>query len=377
MPSAREYDRGILRGILDYAHIHGPWIFYEEPPNYLHPPSRTQRINHMRKWKADGLITHQDLQKEIRALRLPTITMIATHRLSAGKYQVICDNRNIGRMAADHLLGLGLRQFAFCGLKGMEWSAERCAGFTQRIRESASPAHVYAHPGGRSGESWYTEEKHLGNWLKALPKPIGLMACNDDRARMVAEICRINSIRVPDEIAIIGVDNDEHVCRRATPSLSSVAISNERSGYELAAMLDRLMSGKKVPERLVVTKPAHVVTRQSTDLIASSDTHIVKALRYIRTNRNRVIHVSDVAESAGLSRRVLQDRFRSAMNRTVLEEICNVRIQAICSLLTETNLSIAEIAESVGYTAEAHIARFFSRRTGMTPLEYRRKYRQP
>lgn len=376
LPSGREHDRGLLRGIIEFAHLRGPWIFYEEPPAYLSSPGTAQRLAHIQRWKADGMIALQDRQKEIEALRLPTVTIVGSQRLPANQYQVMSDNENIGKMAASHLLGLGLRQFAYCGLEKMEWSADRAKGFIREIDRAGLPTSVYSRsPGKHSGEHWYTEEMELGNWLKALPKPIGLMACNDDLARMIAEICRINNLRVPDDIAIIGVDNDEHVCRRATPPLSSIALATESAGFEVAAMLNELMAGRKPANRCILVKPTSVVTRQSTDLIAADDPNIVKALRFIKSNANRVIKVSDVAEAAGLSRRVLQDRFADIMHRTVLDEIHRTRIEHICRLLTETNLSIFEIAEAIGYPADAHIARFFSRQTGMTPYEYRRKHK--
>ncbi len=376
IPSAREYDRGVLRGIVEYAHIHGPWTFYEEPPAYLNPPGQKQRLVRMKGWRADGLIALQEREEEIRNLRLPSVVMVSTHHLPGNRCQLLTDNAGVGNMAADHLRGLGLRQFAYCGLDGMEWAAERCTHFCRNLAANGFEVEVYKPRHPRSGESWYTEEARLGDWLAALPKPAGLMACNDDRARMIAEVCRTRRIRVPDDIAILGVDNDDHVCNRATPPLSSVAMATERAGYETAALLDSLMARKLAGGRTILVRPTHVVTRQSTDLIAISDPAVVRAVRFIRDNRTTVIGVKNVAAASGVSRRVLQDRFRRATGRTVLESIHRARIESICRLLAETNLPMSEIASTIGYDEDAHIARFFSRRTGMTPGQYRRKYRK-
>ena len=232
--------------------------------------------------------------------------------------------------------------------------------------------HLYAPPSSRASESWFTESACLGAWLEQLPKPIGLMACNDDRARMVADVCRTRAIRVPDDIAILGVDNDEHVCLRTTPALSSLALATERAGYDAAALLDRLLSGKKVDSRVIVTRPVGVVPRQSTDLIASNDPNVVKAVRFIREQSKRVVQVPDVAAAAGLSRRVLQERFKRSMGNTVLEAIHASRIQNLRFLLAETTMPVAAIAAACGYETDTHLARFFTRHTGMTPSAYRR-----
>ncbi len=376
IPSGREYERGVLRGIIEYAHIHGPWIFYEEPPPYLSESQFKQRLAHMRAWKADGVIAHQSRAEEVKDLKLPTVIMCSTTHLSSKTCQLRNDNEAIGRMAADHFLSLGFKHLAYCGLHGMEWSSLRAKAFAQRAAKAGVKTNLYKPFTPRPGESWYIEEKYLGDWLAALPKPIGLMACNDDRARMVAEICRLRDIRVPDDVCIIGVDNDEHVCNRAHPPLSSVALATERAGYEAAALLDNIISGRRVDNKVILARPLQVIARQSTDLIAINDTNLVKALRYIRENSNRIIQVRDVVAVAGLSRRILQDRFRDTLGRTLLDEIHQSRINCISRMLADTDLSMSAIASAIGYESDTHLARFFSRRTGMTPSEYRRLHRK-
>jgi LacI family transcriptional regulator len=376
IPSGREYERGVLRGIIEYAHIHGPWIFYEEPPPYLSESHFKQRLAHMQSWKADGVIAHQSRAQDVKDLRLPTVIMCSTHHLPAKTCQLRNDNDAIGRMAADHFLSLGFKHLAYCGLQSMEWSSLRAKAFSHQAKKGGVATTLYQPFTPRPGESWYLEEQHLGDWLAALPKPIGLMACNDDRARMVAEICRLRSIRVPDDISIIGVDNDEHVCNRSHPPLSSVALATERAGYEAASLLDRIISGNEVSSKTILARPVHVVSRQSTDLIAINDAQLVKALRFIREKSNRIIQVRDVVTVAGLSRRILQDRFRDTLGRTILEEIHLSRIQSISHMLADTDLAISAIAAAIGYESDTHLARFFSRCTRMTPTEYRRLHRK-
>ena len=373
--SAREYDRGVLRGIVEYAQIHGPWIFYEEPPSYLKPPGAAQRLEHMRNWKADGIIAPQTRAAELAALHLPSVLLCGVSHPSDRVHQVRSGNDAIGRMAAEYFQGLGVKHLAYCGLSGMEWSAIRGEAFRRCATEAGLPTELYGPAAGGSGDSWFTEQARLGIWLTRLPKPAGLLACNDDRARMVSDICRARGLRVPDDIAILGVDNDPHVCTRATPALSSVSLATERAGYDAAALLGQLIAGRRPKNRVIIAQPVRVVERQSTDLVASDDANVVKAVRFIRENVNQVIRVRDVAKTAGLSRRVLQNRFLKVMGRTVLDAIHQSRIENLKRLLMETDLTISAIAAATGYDSDSHLSRFFTRRIKATPSAYRRRQR--
>jgi LacI family transcriptional regulator len=201
------------------------------------------------------------------------------------------------------------------------------------------------------------------------------MACNDDVARTLADICHMDHIQVPDQIAILGVDNDEHLCLSASPPLSSIALATERAGYETAALLMRLIVNPEMRPENVVVQSTHVITRQSTDVLTLEDPNIARALRFIRTNASRGIQVPELARIAGLSKRVMQDRFREYLKRTPLEEIHRCRAAHMAKLLIETNLTVSEIAEASGFSFDSHFARFFSKHSGMTPLAYRRTHR--
>lgn len=375
IPTAREFDRGLRRGIVAYAHAHGPWVFYEESPAYVQTLTARQRLRNMRKWKVRGAIVLQSRFGDAKSLRVPTVVSIETQRLHSSYYQVVCANLEIGRLGAQSLAALGLRHFAYCGLEGLEFSDNRCAGFVQGVREAGYLAAVYSSPSKNLGESWYTEERQLGRWLSALPKPVGLMACNDDRARMVTEICRTKGFRIPDEVAILGVDNDEQVCRSANPPLSSITLATERGGYDAAALLESLMNGRSPRSRVITVLPTHIVQRQSTDVLAIEEPAMVRAVRFVRQNSNQNLRVADIAAAAGLSRRTLQDRFKMHLACTPMNEIHRCRADHVARLLTETNMTVAEIAAACGFEVDAHLARFFSRQTGMTPLAYRRKNR--
>lgn len=377
IPSGREFDRGLRRGIVRYAQAHGPWIFHEEEPGYLRGISRRQRLRNFAAWNASGAIGHQKRLAEVTSLSIPMVAVIETRKLGKDANQICCANLEIGKTAAETLVALGLRHFAFCGLRGLEFSEGRQLGFVKAIEKAGHRAEVYGSNSRNLAQSWYMEERQLSRWLLGLPKPIGLAACNDDLGRRITELCRTHNILVPDEIAVLGVDNDEQVCNSANPPLSSIALATERAGYEAAALLASLMQEAKQCARTVLVQPSHVVSRRSTDMLAIEDPVLVKALRFIRDHSSRNISVVDVMDSCGLSRRSLQDRFQQRLGRTPMEEIHRCRIARVARLLVETNMTVREIAALAGFEMDAHVARFFARHTGMTPLEYRRRKQLP
>jgi LacI family transcriptional regulator len=377
IPAVQEYDRALRRGIIDYAERHGPWTFHEDAPDYLGSLTSRQRLRNMRRWNANGILVGYGRWAEIKSLRLPAVVAMGTRRLDENHFQIVTADRDIGQMGASSFLGLGLRHFAYCGLEGLKFSDDRSVGFIQKLRDAGYSVDLYSSAIRNPCDYWYAETRQLARWLSGLPRPTGLMACNDDRARMLVEICRTQNIHVPDEIAILGVDNDEQVCKSASPPLSSIALTAEKAGYEAAALLASMMSGKNPASRVVTVSPTHVVCRQSTDILAIQDLTMVRALRFIRDNSNRNLQVADLAKAVGLSRRALQDRFKCFLGRTPMQEIHRCRAERIARLLVETNMTVGQIGEISGFEVEAHVARFFSSQTGMTPLAYRQKNRIP
>jgi LacI family transcriptional regulator, galactose operon repressor len=208
-----------------------------------------------------------------------------------------------------------------------------------------------------------------------LPKPVGLMACNDDRGRGVLEACRLAGVRVPEDVAVIGVDNDELFCELADPPLSSVALNTEHGGYRTAHLLDQLMQQKiRTPQRLIV-EPTEVVARRSTDVKAFDGREVVTALSFIHRNRARDFTVNDVAHAVGVSRRNLEVKFRKSVGRTILTEIQRIRLDHAKRMLRETDLSIPQIAESSGYNSASYLTQVFRKETGASPVKYRASFR--
>jgi LacI family transcriptional regulator len=244
--------------------------------------------------------------------------------------------------------------------------------FQQRVEKAGFDIRVYEQPKSKSRRAWQNEQSILSDWLKSLPKPVGIMACNDDRGQHVTEVCKTAGLKVPDEVAVIGVDNDELVCDLTEPPLSSLALNVEKGGYEAAELLDHLMSGKKITTDSIIVEPTQVVGRQSTDVLAIEDRLVSEALQFIRNNAKRTIQVADVVAVARVSRRSLEQRFRKILGRSINHEIRRVRVEQVARILIETNKSIGQIALDLGYPGVDHIARYFRAEKGISPAAYRK-----
>ena len=368
--SSRFSGRSLLRGIANYARDHGPWTFIWEPGGLETARSRLKNLD------ADGIILRDvEGMEHVLECGLPAVIVGHSRHEVPGVANVTTDSEAIGILAAEHLLNRGFRQFAYCGVEGSPWSVLRGDSFARRLQRDGFETHFHPPPPVKRWRSVRPAEgRLLAEWVTGLPKPLGVMAGNDDRGEQVIEACKMAGIRVPDDVAIVGADNDDLVCDLSDPPLSSVAIGFERAGYECAGVLDGLMRGDKRGQRQISVLATHVVTRRSTDIVAVDDPQLAAALRFIRDHARDVVSVPDVARAAGLSRRVLERRFRSALRRSALAEIRRVRVAQICRLLVETSLSVSEIARALGYQGSEHLARYFRSERHIPPLAYRKRF---
>jgi LacI family transcriptional regulator len=371
---SRGYERDLLRGIWQYANLKGPWIFVRKSPYYQRFSGlRSDNPRELAACQANGIISHfcPNIAR-IARLGLPMVVVPGMENL-AGMVNLVNDDQAIGRLAADHLHEMGLRQFAYVGFDRLHWSLTRRDGFCARLAALGHRAECHLVPFHPTRALAGQRARDLVRWLRRLPKPVGLMAANDEFALSISDLCRIHKLQVPDQVALVGVDNDEVICELSNPPLTSVAVSAQRAGFEAAALLDRMMRGRRA-ERVVMARPSHVVRRQSTDVTAVADAEVAGALRFIRDNARRVIQVADVARAVSLSRRTLADRFRQHLGRTIGDEINRRRVEEITRLLATTSRSVAQIAEDIGYFSDRHIARYFRRQTGLTPRAYRQRH---
>lgn len=364
--SARAAGRALLCGIARYAQHHGPWSFYWEAGGLERVCGSLDTLD------ADGIIMRdtEGLEK-LRARGLPTVVVGHRHKEVPGLANVVTGSADIGRLAAEHLLSCGVRHFAFCGYSNCSWSEMRCEMFKHVVSLARFDCAEFTIKSEGGGSPWQDQRQAIANWLYTLPRPMGLMACNDDLGHEVIAAAKLAGLSVPDDVAVIGVDNDEVVCGLTDPPLSSVAVNFERAGYEAAHVLAGLMRQETAPARIIVN-PTHIVPRRSTSVLAVEDEHLAKALRFIRDRVQDSPSVEAVARSAGISRRALEKRFRETLGRSVLDEIRRVRTDQIAQLLVETELPVAQIAERLGFADVQHIARYFRSAKSMSPLAYRK-----
>jgi LacI family transcriptional regulator len=364
--TSSSYGRGLLRGIARYARLHGPWAFFLEPggQDEVPPP--------LRDWGVDGVITLFRTRSQARRLlatRLPVVDLDFTIP-GLVPWGVCNDEVGVARMAAEHLLSRGLRHFAFVG--GTEpadslWELKRRDAFKEEIGRAGFETRVYPWP----ALPWGREQKRLARWLGGLPRPNGILASHDPRARHLLEAARLAGLRIPDDLAVIGVDNDETLCELSTPSISSVALDTESIGYEGAALLHALLRGRRTPKKMVLVPPLGVVARKSTDLLAMADPAVVEAVRFMDANLGRPIRISDVLAAGRLSRKTLEVRFRRSLGRTPHEELQRRRLDRVKSLLRQTDWPLKQIARAAGFTYVEHLHQMFRQHTGMTPSRFR------
>jgi LacI family transcriptional regulator len=371
--SSRASGRAMLCGIANYAHHHGPWSFFWEPGDLEMGWTKLRAV------EADGIIL-RDTEKVEEVLECGLPAVVVGHRQTEiqGLVNVVTDSPAVGRFGAEHLLACGFKHFAFCGyartqIENTAWSEIRRDHFSTRIQEAGFNRPPYFEL-SLGAKDWSKDRRALAEWLKSLPKPVGLMACNDDCSQRVMEACKEADLSVPDKVGVIGADNDEVICGLTNPPMSSVEINFERAGYEAAYALDGLMRHSNAVPRRITAVATQVVSRRSTDFVAAEDSHLAKALQFIRDHARRGVSVDEVAQVSGLSRRALERRFRKLMGRSILGEIRRVRTDQIARLLSETDLPVAQIADLLGFEDVQHIARYFRSDKKVSPMAYRKAH---
>lgn len=372
--TSNSYARGILRGIHEYARTRHGWTLYLTEHG-RHEIDQSFAGN----WKFDGVIARietDQMARIIKAMNVPTVDVSAA-RLIEGIPWVETDDEAITRLALDHLRDCGLQNFAFFGDPFYNWSIWRQHAFERILgHPDIIKSQIFNLPSRKEPRvRWWTQREAIRTWLESLPKPVGIFACYDACGQQLLEICRYYDFMVPEDIAIVGVDNDELLCEITTPSMSSIIPNSFRTGAYAAEILDRMMRGEKLSGRKHSIEPLGVRKRVSTDVLTVGDRHVADAIAFIRKNAHKNIRVEDVLAIVPLSRRVFEARFRKALNRTPHQEILRVRTNAVRELLLETDMSLSEISEVLGIEHPEYLSVFFKKETGLTPREYRDQVR--
>lgn len=365
--------RDILCGIARYLRAHGPWSIYHEPRSL--EESVPPWLLH---WQGDGIIAriqNRPIAEAVIAAGLPVVDVLGlVPGLPVPLVHV--DDRAIARLGAEHLVERGFRHFGFCAVEGANWSDARQAGFEAIVREAGFDCSVCRLPPDTRGlANWEAQQDLLTDWVRSLPRPVGVMVCNDPRGQLVLEAARRAGAVVPEQVAVIGVDNDEPLCEISSPPLSSIRPDHERVGYEGAALLDQMLRGEPAPPEPVYVPPAALITRLSTDVLAIDDPNVATAVRFIREHACDGIGIDDVVAHIPLSRSTLQRRFRKVLGRTVHEEILRIRLRRVHELLVDSDLSLESVADKAGFAHRQYLGEIFKARTGYTLAQYRARSR--
>jgi LacI family transcriptional regulator len=373
--AARPYDRKIISGVARYVKEHGSeWSMYVEED----PLGKLPDLHH---WQGDGILANFDdrrVAEAVRGLKVPVVGIGGGYGWYNPALHIpyfTTDNVAIARLAVDHFVERGFRHLAFYGCPRTRinrWSEERAEAFRHWAGEAGVSCDVFT---GRYGTArrWVELQRSLTKWLRTLEKPTGLMAANDVRARHVLEACRALELRVPEDVAVIGVDNDEMMCDLTDPPLSSVEQGAWRVGHQAAALLDGWMNGKNPDKWQFVVKPEGVMARRSTDFWTIDDPDVAEAVRFLRERACRHIQICDVAKHVGVSPSTLKNRFRAALGRTIHAELQRLRLDRAKQLLADTDLPLKQVATQTGFRYIQYLTRVFRQHVGQTPGEYRKQ----
>jgi len=366
--TSNAYARDLLYGIRSYVREHSSWSIY------LTEHGRGDTLPEwIQKWEGDGIIArveNQTIAKTLLKTGLPIVDV--SFGLERSPFpRVATDSNAASRLAVEHFRERGFKHFGYCGDARYHWSNMRRRHFSEHLRIAGLGCDSFEEEKTQTPVSWERTIEHLARWVRQLPKPVGIFTCYDIRGQQVLEACRRIGAQVPDEVAVIGVHNDELLCDLCDPPLSSVIPNARRAGYEAAAMLARMMRGEKLSPQVVLLEPVGIATRQSTDVIALTDARIGQAVRFIRQHFGDRITVDDILRHVPMSRTVFERRFKQMLHCTPHEHILRVRINHVKNLLTTTDLTLSVISERAGFENSAYLSVAFKRATGISPGVYR------
>ncbi len=371
--TSNRYGRDLLYGVRDWIRAGDRWAI-----RFSEQSRRAPLPGWLPDWKGDGIIARVDSQEIAEALRhtaLPVVD-VSAERFASEFPRVSVDNSAVARLAAEHLLGKGFKRFAYFGDPQFLWAGERGEEFARVLAAHGHGCDAFSPPRAaakRPGSD--AEIRAMANWLARRPKPLGVFACYDGRAQQVLEACQLVGCAVPEDVAVLGVDNDDLLCELCTPPLTSVQPNARRTGYEAAAMLARMMRGERLTTQTRYVEPVRVVERQSTDMVSVSDARVAVALRYIREHAGDGIDVSDVLRAVPMSRTLLERKFKSLLGHSPHQMIVQQKMERAKQLLVESEVSIKVVAELAGFDNASYLSVAFRRETGESPYAYRQKHR--
>ena len=368
----------LLAGLVDYSRQKEQWIIRRMPPEYKAQIGIPGVIRVAKEWDVNAVIGQFEPTDDIGLFAENGIVAIAQDykKKFTAIPNITADYLGTGRMAARFFIERGFRNFGFFGMNDVCWSDERCEGFRREVEAAGFGDTFYSYRMQEIDMVWYYQRNRLREWLRMIPKPIAIMACDDNQGANLIEACHGIGIKIPSEVSVMGVDNDESLCSLGSTTLTSIQIDIEEGGRQTAALVERLVADPKAPVEDVVLRPVKIVGRMSTAAFATADQQILKALLFIHKNALKKISVSDVMAEAALSRRLLERRFKSVTGKTLYEYITDQKLKYFADQLVETDEQVINIALSMGENDTKSISRRFKQLYGCTPMEWREKQRK-
>ena len=371
-----EFSRRLMRGLIKYSKANGPWIFYRLPAYYKTLYGKDGIVEWAKEWDADAIFAlwdHDENTSRLKQLDIPILLQNYKERSSyysnlTGEYF------GTGVMAANFFIQRRFQNFAFYGNKGVVWSRERAHGYKNEV-EKAGGNYFYFESENLRGGEWTASHVLLDKWLLSLPKPVALFACDDNFALQVSEICKMNNIKIPEEISLLGVDNDDLICNLSDPPISSIVLDVEKGGYEAGRLIHQLIRKERTEPFNIVINPTRFELRQSTELYDIQDEYINKIVNHLVEKFNTDISIDELSKIVPLSRRNLEIKFKNEMGTSIYQFILELRINYFSNLLLTTDRSLFDLALESGFNDCKNISRIFKKFKGVTPVEFRQKWK--
>lgn len=368
-----EFSRKLLRGLVQYSQDYGPWIFYRLPSYYKILHGKRGVIEWVKEKKPDAIIAQWDHEGSNLLKNLDIPVILQNYKKRSDYFSNLTgDYVGTGKIAAQFFIEKKFKNFAFYGNKGVVWSRERAEGYMQEIQKIGGN-YFYFESDRLNENEWGNNHIKLDEWLTSLPKPIALFACDDRFALEVSEICKINNISIPDEISLLGVDNDELICNLSDPPISSIVLEVEKGGYEAGRLIHKLIKKEKDSTFNIVINPVRIIERKSTDKYNISNKYILEIIRYIEKNYKNEISIEDLINLVPLSRRSFEVKFKSETGISIYQFMINYRVEKFANLLITSDRSLFDIALECGFNDSKNISRVFKKIKGVSPHEYRKK----
>jgi LacI family transcriptional regulator len=366
----------MIKGVVRYSKEYGPWMFYRMPIYYRELHGDKGVVKWAKQWKADAVIAQlSDIDvKALEKLKIPIVIQNYRDRYDAIS-NLTGDYYSTGAMAAEFFMQRGFRFYAYYGFSDTVWMRERGDGFRDTLKKKGYDVYLFNKPvQNKKTEKWSFDVDKVSSWLQELPKPVALFACDDYYALQITEVCKMFNINVPNDVAVLGVDNDELLCSISSPPLSSIELDVQNGGYELGKLLHDLIEKRKKSPVNVVIKPLHIITRGSTERFAVADHNLKDILQYIEQNHMNPLSVDNLVTISPFSRRVLEKNFKKETGISVYQYIQQFRVEKFAELLVTTDLSLNDAAYMTGFEDYKNVSRIFYKYKSLTPSQYRKKF---